>query len=337
MKTKEFDYFLPKELIAQKPVRPRDNSRLLILEKKSGKISHTRFLNLGKYLKKGDLLVLNNSRVIPARLIGKKPTGGKIEILLLKKIKGSNWQVLIKGKKIEKNLEIKFGKEIIGRLVKKLSEGVWQIKFNLEGKKFKEAIYKIGLAPTPPYIKRISNLKEYQTIYAQKDGSVAAPTAGFHFTKRLISSLKKRGIKFEFITLHIGLGTFRPIKTERIENHKMAAEFVIINKKTAERINKIKKAGNKIIAVGTSTVRALESAVKDGKIYPFRGWTNLFIKPGYKFSIVDGLITNFHLPKSTNLLLVSAFAKRKMIFRAYQEAIRKRYRFYSFGDAMLII
>jgi len=340
MKTKDFDYLLPQSLIAQKPVRPRDFSKLLVLERKKRKIFYDRFFNLGKYLKTGDLLILNNSRVIPARLIGEKPTGGKVEVLLLQKMGKSDWLVLIKGRRIKKNLEIKFKKKKLSlttKLIKKLSEGTWQIRFNLSGKKLKKVIYKIGQAPTPPYIKRISNLKEYQTIYAQKDGSVAAPTAGFHFTKKLICSLKKKGIKFEFITLHIGLGTFRPIKTKEIEKHKMANEFVIISKKTAEKINKVKANQGRIIAVGTSTVRAIETATKKRKVFPFQGFTNLFIKPGYKFKLIDGLITNFHLPRSTNLVLVSAFANKKIILKCYQEAIRKKYRFYSFGDAMLII
>lgn len=340
MKTKEFDYFLPQSFIAQKPIRPRDFSRLLVLERKKRTIYHDRFFNLGKYIKRGDLLILNNSRVIPARLIGEKPTGGKVEILLLRKIKKGDWQALIKGKKIKKNLEIKFKKKkspLTAKLIKKLPEEIWQVKFSLSNKKLEKAIYKIGQAPTPPYIKRISNLKEYQTIYARRNGSVAAPTAGFHFTKKLIHSLKKRGVKFEFITLHIGLGTFKPIKSKKIEEHKMASEFVIINKKITERINKIKANGGRIIAVGTSTARALEAASRGKKIFTLQDFTNLFIKPGYRFKFIDGLITNFHLPKSTNLILVSAFANKKMILKSYQEAIKKRYRFYSFGDAMLII
>ncbi|MFN3301801.1 MAG: tRNA preQ1(34) S-adenosylmethionine ribosyltransferase-isomerase QueA [Patescibacteria group bacterium] len=341
MKTKEFDYFLPKKLIAQKPIRPRDHSRLMVLERKKKKIIHDFFFNLGSYLRKGDGLIFNNTSVIPAKLIGQKPTGGRIEILLVKKVKRRIWECLIRGKIKNKKLKINIKKNkknlLIAELKEKLPTGSWLVRFDKEGKKFKKIIEKIGLAPTPPYIKRISNLKEYQTIYARKKGSIAAPTAGFHFTQKLIKYLKEKGIKLKFITLHLGLGTFQPIKTEEIEKHKMSPEYVIINKRTAEEINKIKEKGGRIIAIGTSTARALESVAEKGKIYPFKGWVNLFIKPGYRFKFIDGLITNFHLPKSTNLVLVSSFAGKDFIFKAYQKAIKKGYRFYSFGDAMLII
>lgn len=350
MKTAEFHYSLPKDLIAQKPVRPRDHSRLLILERKTGKIKHDYFFNLEKYLKKGDVLVLNNSRVFPARLIGQKPSGGKVEILLVrKKEEDEKWEGLVKTRRPSKNLEIWLGKkELKAKLIDELRNGNWLIQFNLKGEKFRKIIYRIGRAPTPPYIKRISNLKEYQTIYAKKEGSIAAPTAGFHFTKKLIKKLKKQGIKFKFITLHVGLGTFLPIRTEKVENHRMLAERVVIDKKTAADLNKIKESGGRIIAVGTSTVRSIESAIRNGKVTSFRGQTKLFIKPGHEF-FIDGLITNFHLPRSTNLVLVSAFfadaadsadkslfASKTYILKIYQQAIKKKYRFYSFGDAMLI-
>ncbi len=326
-------------MIAQKSIRPRDNSRLLILEKKTGKIRRDYFFNLGKYLKKGDVLVLNNSRVFPARLIGNKLTGGKAEIVLVKKKKMGQWEVLTNIKKAKKNLEIGFGKKrkLKAKLIKKLNNGNWLIQFNPRGKNFRKAIQRFGQAPTPPYIKRISNLEEYQTIYAEKNGSIAAPTAGFHFTKKLIKKLKNQGIKFKFITLHVGPGTFLPIKTERIEKHQMLAETAIINGRTAAELNKIKNKGGRIIAVGTTSVRTLETVASSGKIKKFVGQTNIYIKPGYKFEFIDGLITNFHLPKSTNLVLVSTLAGRKKIKKAYQEAIKRKYRFYSFGDAMLII
>lgn len=249
------------------------------------------------------------------------------------------WEVLTNIKKAKKNLEIGFGKKrkLKAKLIKKLNNGNWLIQFSLRGKNFRKAIQRFGQAPTPPYIKRISNLKEYQTVYAKKNGSIAAPTAGFHFTKKLIKKLKNQGIKFKFITLHVGLGTFLPIKTERIGKHQMLAETAIINGRTVTELNKIKNKGGRIIAVGTTSVRTLETVASSGKIKKFVGQTNIYIKPGYKFEFIDGLITNFHLPKSTNLVLVSTLAGRKKIKKAYQEAIKRKYRFYSFGDAMLII
>ena len=374
MLTSQFDYNLPKTLISQKPIKPRDQARLLILDRKTKTLSHKKFYNLIDFLEKGDALVLNNSKVIPARLIGRKKTGGKMEIFLLNKISpclrgsrsdgqeraereslnatlgafgaaqergrkaegvGENWSVLIKGK-IKAGQKIILPKKIIATIIsqeKIAAQTTWTVKFNCNNKK----LFSIGQTPTPPYIKQKSNLMDYQTVYAKTDGSVAAPTAGLHFTKNRLNKLKNKGVKIEYITLHVGLGTFAPVKTERIENHKMPGELAVLDKITADRLNKIKKMGHKIIACGTTTVRTLEAfADKDGKLIPQKKWVDIFIYPGYKFKFVEAIITNFHLPKSTLLMLISAFANQKTIMKAYQEAVNKKYKFYSFGDAMLI-
>lgn len=356
MKLIKFDYYLPPKLIAQKPVRPRDSSRLLVLNKKTGKVQHKHFYDLPEFLKSGDVLVFNDSKVFPARLWArKKETGGKIEILLLRKINADTWEVLLGGKGRRVGLELEWAlgcgpraksfrqralgkKQIVkAKIMEKLDGGVWKLKFNIKGKKLDEFIEKYGEAPTPPYIKRISNLKEYQTIYAKNKGSAAAPTAGFHFTKRLMNKLKKTGVEFEFVTLHVGLGTFTPVREEKIEKHKMHAEWVEIKKQVAARLNRAMKEKKRIVAVGTTAVRTLEAAYKNGQIKSISQWVNLFIYPGYNFNIIDGMVTNFHLPKSTLLMLVSAFAGSNKIKKAYREAIKKKYRFYSFGDAMLIL
>ncbi|MGC9048748.1 MAG: tRNA preQ1(34) S-adenosylmethionine ribosyltransferase-isomerase QueA [Patescibacteria group bacterium] len=345
MRLSEFDYFLPKELIAQEPVRPRDNSRLMVLNRQQKTIEHDFFYNLGKYLRPGDVLVANDSKVIPARLIGKKESGGRAEILLLKQISDDIWEALVKNCKIGDKILFPYSREyenrkndgLFGEIVRKTENGVWEIKFNLGNKKLMKVIYRMGKAPTPPYIKRISNLKEYQTIYAKRNGSVAAPTAGFHFTKKLMDKLKKQGIQFEFVTLHVGLGTFQPVKVEEIEKHQMHEEWAEIKPGVAERLNQAKKEKRRIIAVGTTSVRVLESFAVNGELKAGEKWIDLFIYPNYQFKFVEAMITNFHLPKSTLLMLVSAFAGRDFIFRAYQEAIEKKYRFYSFGDAMLIL
>jgi len=357
MKLELFDYQLPKKYIAQKPISPRDHSRLLVLERKSGKISHHQFFEIEKFLEPSDIIVMNNSKVFPARLWGKKEeTGGKIEVLLLKKLSPLVWEILIGGKGRKEGLVVNFSQGLKGKVIKKRSGGIWQMQFNCPGKKFQEIIKKIGEAPTPPYIKQKSDLKKYQTVYADKEGSAAAPTAGFHFTKSLINKLKKKGIQFEYVTLHVGFGTFQPVKVKDIEKHKMHSEFVEIKKDVLSRLLKAKKEKRRIIAVGTTSVRVLETVMGRPRINSrlpacgFKGWINLFIHPGFKFKFVDILITNFHLPKSTLLMLVSAFVSpcgtsadrsafvgRKNIFKAYQEAMRKKYRFYSFGDAMLII
>jgi len=341
MKTQEFDFYLPKELIAQKPIKPRDACRLLVVDRKTQKIIHSRFYHLDKFLKKGDVLVFNDSKVIPARLLGKKETGGKVEILLLNK-KGENWEVL--AKKVKRNYlgkKVFFEKNLTGEFKKFLGEGKWEIEFNLKGEKFFKILKQIGQTPTPPYIKEKVPLSDYQTIFAKKEGSIAAPTAGLHFTPSLLKKLEQKGIALKFVTLHVNLATFLPIREEKIEDHKMGEEEIEIKKEVAEFLNKAKENSQRIIAVGTTVVRTLESFAfktkKGFRVKSGRKKTNLFIYPGYQFKIVDGLITNFHLPKSTLLLLVSAFASKELILKCYQEAIKRKYRFFSFGDAMLIL
>jgi len=348
MKTNEFDYTLPKELIAQKPPTPRDSARLMVIEKTSGKIYHSIFSKIGNFLKKGDVIVLNDTKVLPARLFGKKlSTGGKVEILLLNPVKKTEkklswerrWKIIGRGK-LKENQKIRFSKNFEGKIIKDLGlEKI--IEFNIEGKKLSEFIFSLGKMPTPPYIKSRFPQKKlklyYQTTYAKKLGSIAAPTAGFHFTNRLIKKLKKQGIIFKFITLHIGIGTFQPIKTENIENHKMMSEWAQITKSCADYLNKAKKRKQRIIACGTTVVRALEGFCQNREILPGEKQVNLFIYPPYHFKFIDGMITNFHLPKSTPLLMVCALAGKNLIFKAYREAIKQKYKFYSFGDAMLIV
>lgn len=354
----EFNYELPKNLIAQKPLKPRDHSRLLILDRKTGKTKHKHFYDLIDYLNKGDILVLNDTRVFPARLIAKKNTGGKIEIFLHKFIEEKKWQCLVGGRGARPGLEIFFNNNLNCKIIKNNNDGTWDIEFNMEYQEMMKEIEKIGEIPLPPYIKRDKNIdnklleedkKNYQTVYADinKTGSVAAPTAGLHFSPELIQKLKNKGLKFEYITLHVGLGTFAPVKTKNIKEHKMHSEYVQISRETMNNIYMAKKNKQKIIAVGTTSVRSLESAFasyntplfkdKTNKSLPeFKGWTNIFIYPGYKFKIVDSLITNFHLPKSTLFMLVQAFAGKNNIRKSYHEAIQKQYRFFSYGDAMFI-
>jgi S-adenosylmethionine:tRNA ribosyltransferase-isomerase len=359
-----FNYNLPRELIAQTPAEPRDTSGLLVYERKTGALHHDKFFNLSKYLRADDVLVFNNTKVFPARLIMRKLTGGKIEIFLLKKIKSCFWECLIGGKiKDVRKLEItclparqgkqKTGTRLVGEIIKKIDESRWLIKFNLKEKKFFDFIDKYGEVPVPPYITKFARhslgegelRQKYQTVYAKYFGSVAAPTAGFHFTKKLLAQIKKMGIAEEFVTLHVGLGTFAPVKTEQIETHKMHAEVAQINKKTCDFLNAAKKEGRRIIAVGTTTARTLEAAVdKNCKLKPINKKVNIFIYPGYKFKFVDALMTNFHLPTSTLLMLVAAFlgqkknksAGIKIMQKIYAVAIKKKYRFYSFGDGMMI-
>jgi len=346
MNLKDFDYRLPKNLIAQKPIRPRDYSKLMIVDTKNKKVSHHKFFEIEKFLNPGDVLVINDSKVIPARIFAKKETGGKVEILLLEQINKNRWRALLKNfkaKEASKKLSINKNLEAIAE--KNIEKNIWQIKFNQSGKKLKNLIYRLGKTPTPPYIKRESNLLEYQTIYAKYEGSIAAPTAGFHFTKGLIQKLKKLGISFETVTLHVGLGTFEPIRTENIRKHKIYPEIAKLSPKTAKILNQAKKERRKIIAVGTTTTRLLESfSDKFGILQPGKKEVDLYIYPGYKFKIVDGLITNFHLPKSSLIVLVAAFLQfkegrngTKEIIKLYDKAIKLKYRFYSFGDAMLII
>jgi len=341
MKLSLFDYYLPPELIAQEPTKPRDKCRLLVLKRKTGEIFHRYFFNLTEFLNPGDVLVFNNSKVIPARFNFKKPTGGKMEIFLIKELSANSWEVLLGGRGKRIGLELFFeknGKNLLkARLVERKGNGLWRVEFDKRGQALKKIIWKYGQVPTPPYIKKASNFKDYQTIYAQKEGSVAAPTAGLHFTRRLIKKLKRKGIQTEYLTLHVGLGTFAPVREEIVEKHRLEPEWVEIDKEVARRLTQAIKEKRRIIAVGTTVVRALESAYRKGEIVPLNQWVNLFIYPPYKFKVVQGMITNFHLPKSTLFILVSAFAGLSLIKRAYNEAIRRKYKFYSFGEAMLIL
>ena len=356
MKLELFDYNLPKEMIAQSSKKPRDHSKLLVYNRKNKKITHNHFYNLPKYLKAGDVLVFNNTKVFSARLWGRKETGGKMEVFLLKNVNNKVWEVLIGGKVRRVGLKIHFKSGLKCEVVKKFDDSIWQIRFNKTTREVMKLTEEIGSTPTPPYIKELAKLADYQTIYAKKIGSVAAPTAGFHFTKRLLTELKKQGVQFEYITLHVGYGTFQPVKVNDIQKHKMHAEYAEADKATIKRLWQAKKDGRRIIAVGTTVVRTLETvfnkqARHKSLAYPkngFKGWINTFIYPGYKFKFIDAMITNFHLPKSTLLMLVAAFiqsrdtetsARRavRLLKSIYQEAIKKRYRFYSFGDGMLII
>jgi S-adenosylmethionine:tRNA ribosyltransferase-isomerase len=349
MKLSLFDYNLPKELIAQKQIKPRDNSRLLVVDRKKQELRHVHFFELDKYLDSGDVLVFNNTKVFPARI---RFDQGRGEIFLLRDLGGGRWEAM--GRKLRFMIyDLGFKNNILKcEILKKIDHGNYIVRFNLKGKKFQDWLEKNGETPLPPYIKTKDSAqirKNYQTIYAKERGSVAAPTAGLHFTKKLLARLRKKGIKIEFVTLHVGLGTFQPVKTEKIEEHKLHEEWVEIEKATAERLNKYKKEGRRIIAVGTTSCRVLEAVSEAIKISEVSNlskvkyrvvagsrWVNIFIYPGYKFKFVDGLITNFHLPKSSLLMLVSALAGRKFILDVYKEAVRKEYRFYSFGDGMLI-
>jgi S-adenosylmethionine:tRNA ribosyltransferase-isomerase len=348
MELKKFDYNLPPSRIAQVPTKPRDHSRLFVYDRATKKTIHNFFYNLPTYVTKNDVLVFNNTKVFPARLIGKKESGGKIEIFLLKQINKNIWEVLVGGRRKHIGTNIFISKKFWCTITQQIDHQTWQVKFNLNSEKLWEAIYKYGHTPTPPYIKKHSNLMDYQTVFAKKTGSVAAPTAGFHFTKKLIKQIKKQGIQIEYITLHVGLGTFAPVTTNDITKHKLHQEWVEIDKATANRINLAKKSGKRIIAVGTTSVRTLEALAERKKntytIKPTKKWVNIFIYPGYKFKFVDAIITNFHLPKSSLLMLVAAlltFGKNKysgitILQKLYATAIRKKYRFYSFGDGMLI-
>lgn len=338
-KVSDYDYYLPEELIAQEPLEKRDNSKLMILDKKNKTIVDKNFYNIIDYLNKGDVLVLNNTKVIPARLIGYKETGGALEIFLLKRISLDTWECLIKpAKKLKKNNRIIFGNgEIEAELQEIKEDGNRIIKFYYEGI-FEEILDKFGNMPIPPYIKTELKEKErYQTVYAKKGESVAAPTAGLHFTNELLDKIKEKGIEIVEVCLEVGLGTFRPVKTEDVKEHKMHSEIYEITPESAQKINNAKKEGRRVIAVGTTSVRTLESgALSQNEVKVLKGETEIFIYPGYEFKIVDGLITNFHLPKSTLLMLVSAFSDKDFIFDAYTYAIKEKYRFFSFGDAMFI-
>lgn len=374
MKLKLFDYNLPGKLIAQTPAVPRDRSRLLVYgpvgrsfnegRVKTRKIIHDRFYNLPKYLTNNDVLVLNNTKVFPARLIGNKETGGKAEILLLKKIKrdgqqanhsfSEGWEGLVGCTRPKSGLKLRFERGLQAELVNRLSEKTWLIKFNFKGDKFNAILNQIGQTPLPPYIQvslrpRSSGgskleKQRYQTVYARHLGSAAAPTAGLHFTKNLLNKVKKRGCEMEFVTLHVGLGTFNPVNTENIEDYKIHSEWAIVDKATIARLIKAKRKGKRIIAVGTTSTRVLESFFENAPMLHSMGvrkksiskFIDIFIYPGYKFKFIDALITNFHLPKSSLLMLVAAFIGRKNIMKIYQTAIKMKYRFFSFGDAMLL-
>ncbi len=341
MNIEEFDYDLPKELIAQTPLEDRSSSRLLVLNKNNGKVKHEHFYNIVNYLKKGDVLVLNDTKVIPARLIGvKEETGAVIELLLLKDIGNDTWECLSRpAKRLKVGTIVSFGDGMLKATVtKKLDEGMVQVKLSYDGI-LMEILDKLGTMPLPPYIhEKLENKDRYQTVYAKNIGSAAAPTAGLHFTEELLKEIEKMGVIVCFVTLHVGLGTFRPVEVENILEHHMHSEFYVMDEKTANILNEAKRDGRRIIAVGTTSTRTLETIASknDGHFVACSGNTDIFIYPGYTFKGIDCLITNFHLPKSTLVMLVSALAGRENILQAYQEAIANKYRFFSFGDAMFI-
>lgn len=368
MKLSDFDYNLPQELIAQEPVKPRDSSRLLVLDKETGQIEHDTFKDIDNYLQKGDVLVANDSQVIPARLLGKKrDTGGGVEVFLHACLEAGEWECLLKGGRLRPGTTVIFSRGLEACIKGKYSEDTWRVEFNKKDRELFSIIQHIGHTPLPPYIKRPQGERKedrqrYQTVYAdqKKKGSVAAPTAGLHFTNRVMNKLKRKGVELEYVTLHVGLGTFAPVKTERIEEHKMHAEWAEVTSDTLKSIIKAKREGRRVVAVGTTSVRVLEAIFQKYEYQKllenniencelkiencFNGWVNIFIYPGVEFRVVDAMITNFHLPKSSLLMLVSAFAcpepsrraGKDKIDKAYQEAIKERYRFYSYGDAMLI-
>lgn len=341
MELKDFYYDLPEELIAQEPISNRDRSRLLVLDKSSGEIKHRRFRDIIEYLKAGDCLVLNNTRVIPARLFGvKKDSLGSIEFLLLNRKEIDIWEVMLRpGKKAKPGARFIFGDgELEGEILEILEGGNRLVRFYYQGI-FEELLDRLGNIPLPPYIKKqLEDKERYQTVYSKHEGSAAAPTAGLHFTRELLQQLEASGIKTAYVTLHVGLGTFRPVKVDNIEEHKMHSEYYELKAESAEVINRTKEEGGRVICVGTTSTRTLESIMqKRGRVQEDSGWTDIFIYPGYEFLITDGLITNFHLPESTLLMLVSALAGTESIMKAYHEAVVERYRFFSFGDAMLII
>lgn len=339
MKVEEFDYDLPEHLIAQEPIDNRDQSKLMLLDKKTGKIEEKKFYQITELLTENDLLILNNSKVIPARLYGEKiPTGTEIEVLLLNQLKEKRWEVLVRpGKRVKKGVKINFGDgKLIGEAVEYTDFGGRIMEFSYQGD-FEKILDELGEMPLPPYIKKkLEEPERYQTVYAKKKGSVAAPTAGLHFTPELLKKIKNKGTQIEYITLHVGLGTFRPVRADQVEEHDMHSEYIEVDKKVVEKIKEIKNGQGRIISIGTTVTRALETAALDGKIAEYKGWTDIFIYPGYEFKVIDALITNFHLPKSTLLMMVSALAGKDNIFEAYQKAIEKEYRFYSLGDAMFI-
>ncbi|MDP4083382.1 MAG: tRNA preQ1(34) S-adenosylmethionine ribosyltransferase-isomerase QueA [Bacillota bacterium] len=342
MKVELFDFDLPEELIAQVPLKNRTDSRLMVLDKKTGEIQHTIFRNCKDFFKEGDCLVLNDTKVLPARLFGvKTDTGAKIEVLLLKQLEGDEWETLVKpAKRVKEGTEIEFGDGILKAVCTGSSDhGGRTFKFQYDGI-FYEVLDQLGEMPLPPYIKeQLDDRDRYQTVYAKDPGSAAAPTAGLHFTESLLQEIRDMGVHIAFITLHVGLGTFRPVSVEDVAEHDMHSEFYIMTADTANLLNEVRRNGGRIISVGTTSTRTLETiaSLNDGVFSEKTGWTNIFIYPGYEFRAIDGMITNFHLPKSTLIMLVSALAGRNNILHAYNTAVKERYRFFSFGDAMLII
>ena len=339
MKKSDFDFELPEELIAQTPIQQRDHSRLMHLDKQTGEISHEHFYDLPRFLKKGDCLVLNDSRVLPARLIGCRSTGGSVELVLLRDLGEGRWECLSRpGRKTKPGTELSFGDGELTATVESVAEGGNRIvQFHYEGI-FLEVLERLGKMPLPPYIKEeLQDAERYQTVYSREIGSAAAPTAGLHFTRELLDQIESMGVNVCYVTLHVGLGTFRPVKEDEIENHEMHSEFCIIPERTARIVTETKRAGGRVIAVGTTSCRTLESfANEDGSLPVSSGWTNIFIYPGYRFKCIDALITNFHLPESTLIMLVSALAGREHVLNAYKCAVEEKYRFFSFGDAMMI-
>ena len=339
MKKSDFDFYLPEELIAQTPLEKRDGSRLLVLDKESGAMEHRHFYDLPEYLRAGDCLVLNNSRVLPARLIGTRPGGGAVELVLLRDLGEGRWECLSRpGRKTKPGTELFFGGGELKATVEAVAEGGNRIvKFDYRGI-FLEVLERLGKMPLPPYIKEeLQDPERYQTVYSRELGSAAAPTAGLHFTNELLEKIQAMGVKVCYVTLHVGLGTFRPVKEDEIENHEMHSEFCIIPEDTARTVTETKQKGGRIVAVGTTSCRTLESFAKDdGTLEACSGWTDIFIYPGYSFKCIDALVTNFHLPESTLIMLVSALAGREHILNAYRTAVEEKYRFFSFGDAMFI-
>ena len=339
MKKSDFYFDLPEELIAQTPLQARDQSRLLLLDKNSGALDHRHFYELPDFLREGDCLVLNDSRVLPARLMGVRPGGGAVELVLLRDLGGDRWECLSRpGRKTKPGTKLSFGGGELEALVESVAEGGNRIvRFSYEGI-FLEVLERLGKMPLPPYIKaELSDGERYQTVYSRELGSAAAPTAGLHFTKELLEKIEAMGVKICYVTLHVGLGTFRPVKEEEIEAHEMHSEFCVVPEETAHTVSETKGRGGRVIAVGTTSCRTLESfSEADGSLAASSGWTDIFIYPGYSFKCVDALVTNFHLPESTLIMLVSALAGRENVLEAYNTAVRERYRFFSFGDAMFI-
>ncbi len=340
LKTSDYDFALPAELIAQDPLADRSGSRLLVLDRATGSRAHRSFREIGEFLQPGDCLVLNNTKVIPARLYGvREGTGGAVELLLLKRREQDVWETLVKpGRKARPGTRLQFGGGLLtGEVTEVVDEGNRLIRFQYEGI-WEEVLDELGEMPLPPYIThKLEDKNRYQTVYARYEGSAAAPTAGLHFTEKLLREIESKGVRIACVTLHVGLGTFRPVKVENVKEHHMHSEYCEVTKEAADLINETKRRGGRIICVGTTSCRTVESAAADGMVQPWQGSTDIFIYPGYRFQVLDGLVTNFHLPQSTLLMLVSALAGREQVLMAYEEAVRERYRFFSFGDAMLIL